>query len=100
VGDRYADEWLQEFVSTQIHSNLLLWDVAQSLARELNESFGAPINKRMGIHVAGYDTKDGVHGPAFYHVHNGHARVKCQDGHVQWVPNEDPPIREFRAECD
>jgi len=98
VGDQYADEWLQGFVSTHIRSGLRLWDVAQSLAQELNQSSG--VRGWMGIHVAGYDTKDGIRAPAFYHVLNGHHHVECQDGNVLWVPDEDPPIREFRAECD
>ncbi len=73
VGNRYADEWLQAFISRNIRTGDGLWGIAQSLAQELNRSFDHPITEMMGIHVAGYDTKDRVYGPAFYHVHNGHA---------------------------
>lgn len=100
VGSRYADEWLQGFISQNIRDSDGLWSIAQSLAQELNRSFGQPITEMMGIHVAGYDTKDRVRGPAFYHVHNGHAHVESRNGLARWVPEEDPPIREFRAECD
>lgn len=100
LGNQYADEWLQDFISQHVQPGASLWSVAQELAKHLNQTHSGGVGDWMGIHVAGYDSKDGVHGPAFYHVHNGHAHVEFKGGTAQWVFEEDPPIREFRAECD
>lgn len=77
-----------------------LLDMAQALASSLNQAFGGLAPGRMGVHVAGFDTRDGVRGPALYHVHNGHYHWEFISSSVQMVSDEDPPIREFRAHED
>lgn len=100
IQDEYADLWLNNFIQREITSRMSLWKVACRLAESLNLAFGGVIRNRMGIHVAGFDEKDGVRGPAFYHVHNGHYVVVARNGHIVVVPREDPPIREFRPHDD
>lgn len=100
IDNEDADIWLQRYIESEITPQMSLWDMSNNLAANLNEIFGGPIDKRMGIHVGGFDTKDGVRGPAFYHIHNGHYHVDLRDGSEIDVPEESPRIREFRAHMD
>jgi len=100
IGDNPADEWLQDFITSDVVSGVALWDMADRLAEKVNQAFGSVIPRRMGIHVGGFDEKDGIRGPAFYHVHNGHYHVELKHGEIVEVPDEDPPIRKFRAHED
>jgi hypothetical protein len=95
-----ADEWLGRFIGSSIDPGASLWEVATLLADRLNHDFGGVIHERMGVHVAGFDQRDGTRGPAFYHVHNGHYKVRFSGGRIVEVPGEQPPIREFRAHDD
>ena len=95
-----ADVWLQNFIDTKVKLNMSLWDMANNLADELNKAFGKPIKERMGVHVAGFDEKNGKLGPAFYHVHNGHYHFEYINGVVEESPGEDPPTRKFIANED
>lgn len=100
VGEIDTDVWIQNFIDNEVEDGMRLWDMANKLAEKLNESFGRVISDRMGIHVGGYDSENGVRGPAFYHVHNGHYHVVFGNGQVREIPDENPPIREFRAHKD
>lgn len=95
-----ADVWVQNFIEDNIPNGMSLWDMANKLAEELNEAFGGALSNRMGIHVGGFDERNGIRGPAFYHIHNGHYHIEYRNGQVKEVPEEDPPIREFRAHDD
>lgn len=95
-----ADIWLQRFIESEVSSRMHLWDVACKLAEKLNGAFGRVISERMGIHVGGFDERNGIRGPAFYHVHNGHYEVGFRNGEIVTMPREDPPIREFEAHPD
>lgn len=95
-----ADVWLQRFIEKEIVSNMRLWGMACKLANKLNEEFNGVAPDRMGIHVGGFDIKNGIRGPAFYHVHNGHYHLEFKNGCVEEIAEEDPPIREFRAHED
>lgn len=77
-----TDEWIQSFIDGDIQSGIRLWDMANRLAVKLNKEFGNVISERMGIHVGGYDEKNGIRGPAFYHVHNGHYHVEMRNGRL------------------
>ncbi len=98
VNDVEADVWVQNFIDNDVTSGMGLWEMANKLAEKLNEAFGEVISERMGIHVGGFDEKNGIHGPAFYHVHNGHYRPGFRNGEYVVIPDE--PIREFRAHDD
>jgi hypothetical protein len=100
VNDIDADAWVQRFINNDVSSQMNLWEMANKLAMKLNEAFGGVISQRMGIHVGGFDEKDGIRGPAFYHIHNGHYRPGYRNGEYIEIPMEDPPIREFRAHDD
>lgn len=100
VGNIDTDIWLQNFIDNEVTNSMRLWDMACKLAEKLNESCGGVISERMGIHVGGYDEENGIRGPAFYHVHNGHYQVALRNGQVEDIAQEDPPIREFRAHKD
>ncbi len=100
IGVEDADIWLQRFIETQVPSNMGLWEMADRLANSLNKAFGGTISDRMGLHVAGFDTIDGISVPAFYHVHNGHYHLEYRNGCVMEVPDENPPIREFKSHRD
>ena len=100
INSNDADIWLQSFIENNISNGMTLWDAANVLADSLNNAFGGVISERMGIHVGGFDQKDGIHGPSFYHIHNGHYRLEYRNGSVKEIPKEYPPIREFRAELD
>nr|WAH99905.1 MAG: hypothetical protein OI716_00660 [Candidatus Methanoperedens sp.]WAI00059.1 MAG: hypothetical protein OI720_00505 [Candidatus Methanoperedens sp.] len=98
-----ADIWLQDFIDNHVTKDMSLWNMAEKLAKKLNDTIGKRFikeNKRMGIHVAGFDIKNGLRGPALYHVHNGHYQVGYGNGEIITIPNESPPIREFRAHDD
>jgi len=100
VGGTAADVWLQGFIETEIPEGMSLWNMATQVADKLNGAFGGAIPDRMGIHVGGFDEENGVRGPALYHVHNGHYHVEFRSGKIVEVPDEAPPIREFRAHED
>ena len=100
IDEEDADMWLQDFIDTCTDSSMSLWSLANCLADALNDAFGQVIDDRMGIHVGGFDQRDGIRGPAFYHVHNGHYHVAFLNGRVEEIPDEDPPLREFRAHLD
>lgn len=100
IGNKPADEWMQNFINNEVDKQMKLWDMASLLADELNQAFCGVIDDRMGIHVAGFDEKNGIRGPAFYHVHNGHYHIEFVNGKIDIVPEEYPPIREFRAHED
>lgn len=100
IGDKPADEWLQDFIKNDVVSGTSLWDMANELAEQLNEAFGCVLSERMGIHVGGFDEKNGIRGPAFYHIHNGNYEVELRGGKIMEIPCEHPPIREFRAHPD
>lgn len=96
-----ADVWLQNFIENYVKEDMSLWAMAELLAKKLNDAFNnKPISGRMGFHVAGFDEKNGIRGPAFYHVHNGHYHIEYKNGQVTDVPDENPSIREFRAHDD
>lgn len=95
-----ADMWLQGFIENEVNDGMGLWDMAEALADRLNTELGSPIEERMGIHVGGFDERNGVRGPAFYHIHNGHFHYELGNGQIWEVPEEDPPIRELRAHPD
>lgn len=100
IGDKPADEWLQDFITSDVVSGVGLWDMANRLAEKVNQVFGSVIPRRMGIHVGGFDEKDGIRVPAFYHIHNGHYHPEVRNRQIVEIPDEDPPIREFRAHPD
>jgi hypothetical protein len=100
VNGTLADEWLARFIASEISEGMQLWQVAHRLADGLNDGFGRVIDHRMGVHVGGFDEAEGIRGPAFYHVHNGHYSLELRAGDVIEVPGEDPPIREFRGHPD
>lgn len=100
VNGTAADTWLQGFVQNDVTNGMSLLNMAETLVDKLNSEFGGPINDRMGIHVGGFDEKDGVRGPTFYHIHNGHFHFKFGNGTINLVPGEDPPIRELRVHED
>jgi len=100
VGDTPADEWLAVFIEREIAAGISLWQAGASLAEKLNDAFGGVIQQRMGVHVGGFEQVGAVRGPAFYHVHNGHYHVGIVAGKFQEIPDEDPPIREFRCHPD
>ncbi|MBI5401430.1 hypothetical protein HZB05_01210 [Candidatus Wolfebacteria bacterium] len=87
-------------MENDIPNKMRLWDMANKLAEKLNKEFGGVISERLGIHVAGFDEKNGISGPAFYHVHNGHYHIEYRNGKIIEVPDEVPAIREFRAHED
>lgn len=95
-----ADEWLQLFIENEVTDGMRLWEVATTLAESLNRAFGGVISERMGVHLGGFDEQSGTRGAAFYHVHNGHYHVEVQGGQIIEVPDEQPPLREFRAHED
>lgn len=95
-----ADTWLQGFIQNDVTNGMSLLNMAEALADRLNNEFGGAINDRMGIHVGGFDEKDGVRGPAFYHIHNGHFHFEFGSGAINLIPEEDPPIRELRVHED
>ena len=95
-----ADTWLKDFIQNDVRSEMTLLDMAGTLVDRLNNAFSGPINDRMGIHVGGFDERNGVRGPAFYHIHNGHFRFDLGNGTIEEVPEEDPPIRELRVHED
>lgn len=100
VNGTAADTWLQGFVQNDVPSEMTLLDMAETLVDRLNNEFGGPINDRMGIHVGGFGEKNGIRGPAFYHIHNGHFHFKFGNGAINLVPEENPPIRELRVHED
>lgn len=100
IANTYADVWTQNFITNDVNPNATLWDTANLLAEKLNNTFGTVIQERMGFHISGYDTKDGIRGPAFYHVHNGHYHWELGFGEIREVPDEYPKIREFKANED
>lgn len=95
-----ADVWTQNFITNDVNSSANLWDTANLLADKLNNAFGNVIQERMGFHLAGFDTKNGICGPAFYHVHNGHYHWELKYGEIIEVPDEYPKTREFKANED
>lgn len=95
-----TDIWTQSFIIDDINSNMTLLDAANILTDKLNNTFGDVLKERMGFHLAGFDTKNDIRGPAFYHVHNGHYEMNLQFGHAIITPKEEPPIREFRVVQD
>jgi hypothetical protein len=95
-----ADVWLQNFIGSDVQNGMAIWDMAEALANRLNSEFGGPITDRMGIHVGGFDERNGIRGPAFYHIHNGHFHYEFGNGRIWEVPEEDPPIRELRVHDD
>lgn len=95
-----ADIWLQNFIQNEVSNGMRLWDMANQLAEKLNQAFGRVLDERMGIHVGGFDEKNGKRGPAFYHIHNGHHRAGVRNGQIVYIPDEDPPIRKFMAHPD
>lgn len=100
IAGQDADVWLQNFIANDVNDGMSLWDAANLLAESLNNAFGQQINERMGIHVSGFDERRGIRGPSFYHIHNGHYHIEYRNGQILEIPNEDPPIREFRAHMD
>jgi len=100
VKEKDADIWVQNFIQNDVRNEMTLLNMAKILADKLNNEFGGVIGNRMGIHVGGFDEKDGVRGPAFYHIHNGNFHYKIGNGNIDLVPGEDPPIREFRVHED
>lgn len=100
VGKEDTDVWLQRFIQTDVKSSMTLWDTARHLADRLNSEFGSVAPDRMGIHVCGFDQREGLRGPALYHVHNGHYEVGIDQGKFVIIAKECPPIREFRAHDD
>ncbi len=100
IGEEDTDVWLERFIQTEVKPTMTLWKAAERLADELNSAFGGVAPGRMGIHVCGFDERQGFRGPALYHVHNGHYKVQVDDGKFVRIPDEDPPIREFRAHHD
>lgn len=100
IREKAADEWLQDFITSDVHEGMDMWEMANRLADKLNEAFGGVLSERMGVHVGGFDEKNGIRGPAFYHVHNGHYHIEFRNGEVIEVPEEQPPVREFRAHED
>jgi len=100
VNNEDTDVWLARFIDEHVSADMSLWHMAEVLAERLNHAFGGPIVDRMGFHVAGFDKKDGLSGPAFYHVHNGHYKVALINNRLEEIPQETPPIREFRAHED
>jgi len=95
-----ADVWLQGFIDSEVQTGMGLWDMAEALANRLNSEFGGPIPDRMGIHVGGFDERNAIRGPSFYHIHNGHFGYTIGNGQIREVPQEDPPTRELRVEAD
>jgi hypothetical protein len=95
-----ADIWVQNYIQSNVTSRMSLWDFAINIANALNNEFGGVIDQRMGLHIGGYDEKNGIRGPAFYHVHNGHYSLGFEKGKIVEYPGEDPPLREFRAHED
>lgn len=100
ICDVDADIWLQEYIRNEIPDDISLWNMAENLAQKLNREFDGIIGERMGIHVGGFDERNGVRGPAFYHIHNAHYHIEYRDGEVKCIADEEPPIREFRAHDD
>ncbi len=100
VGRTAADEWLDRFIQTHVSSGMTLHDLAHTLADKLNHAFGGVAPDRMGVHVAGITSDSGVRGPALYHVLNGNYHLEIGAGGYRIVADEDPPIREFRAQLD
>jgi hypothetical protein len=100
VNGTAVDTWLQDFVQNDVTREMTLLNMAETLVVKLNNEFDGPINDRMGIHVGGFDEKNSVRGPAFYHIHNGHFHFEFGNGNITEVPEEDPPIRELRVHED
>lgn len=100
INNTDSDVWLEKFIENEVKPNMSLWNMAKKLAEKLNEAFGGIISERMGVHVAGFDEKNGICGPAFYHVHNGHYHIEYRNGKIENVPDENPAIREFKANED
>ena len=93
-----ADIWLANFIKNDVADRMSLWDMATKLAEELNEAFSGVIDERMGIHIGGFDERNGIRGPAFYHVHNQHHKYRFHNRKPVVV--EEEPIREFAAHKD
>jgi len=103
IGNEDADIWLQKFIDNKTENNMSLWNFAELLADGLNKAFSGVIKERMGVHVAGFDKKQGIFGPVFYHIHNGHYHLEYSNGSIKQIsdePHGNPPIREFRAHED
>lgn len=100
VNGTAADTWVQNFIQSDVKSGMSLIDMAKMLKNKLNNEFGGTISDRMGIHVGGFDDRNGVRGPAFYHIHNGHFHYEFGNGAIKLVPEENPPIRELQVHED
>jgi hypothetical protein len=83
-----TDEWLSDFIDS--HKTVSsLKDFVSQLAETLNAQLPQNVTgeNRLGFHVAGYETYNGVATPSFYHVHDGPSTVLSQRG-IEVNPNQ------------
>lgn len=99
VCNKYADEWLQNFIDNHLVEGMGIAAIAELLASEINREFGV-LDNRMGFHVAGIEEFEGQELPSFYHVHNGHYRYRLNTETQQFEEEAEEPLRLFNANPD
>jgi len=81
ITKRQFDIWLQEKIDNGNYTDLNSF--ADYLVDELNRACkNIPLQQGydVGIHIAGYSKwTDNVSRPTFFHIHNGHGRIKLND---------------------
>jgi hypothetical protein len=81
IANTPTDKWVHDFINA--HQNITsLKDFVDQLAETLNAQLpqNATGENRLGFHVAGYESYNGVATPSFYHVHDGPSTVLAQRG--------------------
>ena len=76
-----TDKWIENFINSYTAITALR-DFVDQLAEALNAQLSpnqTGVN-RIGFHVAGYETYNGVETPSFYHVHDGPSTTLAQRG--------------------
>lgn len=117
-----ADIFIRGFIKNEVPNGMSLREMADKLTKKLNNTFGDRLKRknledkskglygscRMGLHIAGFDIKDGIRGPSLCAINNGDYKVGFYDGDMKEVSidsTEDhietnPPLREFRIDGD
>lgn len=76
TGGTPTDQWLAAFIRT--HTTITtLQDFSSALATQLNTTVGSNSDgkERLGFHLAGFESLNGILLPSFFHIHDGPSTV-------------------------
>ena len=76
IGGTPTDQWLTTFIQTNT-AITTLQGFASALATQLNAMVGPNSNgqERLGFHLAGFESLNGILFPSFFHIHDGPSTV-------------------------